>query len=199
MNHLPSTEAAIIPTAATGETLRAKPVVVIPSILVHVTLPVVLRRRVAPIAIQHDIDAIELEARLLPDHSDSESPADAGGEHPLGVGDVSCAREAPGVLCLGRGHLINQPLEIRAYAERPKHQTSHAAKRGQFTTERAVKSSSSPAAVLAIASIQFGFIVVVNLGLALAHLLAGTALEPSKSTIKFLKSSEQSNTATSHL
>ena len=60
MNHLPSTEAAIIPTAATRETLRAKPVVVIPSILVHVTLPVVLRRRVAPIAIQHDIDAIEI-------------------------------------------------------------------------------------------------------------------------------------------
>ena len=56
-------EAATV-TAAPGEPPGAEAVVVVPLVLLHVALPVELRSRVSPVAVEHDPDAVELEARL---------------------------------------------------------------------------------------------------------------------------------------
>ena len=40
-------------------------VVVVLLVLLHVLLAVELRRRVGPVAVEHDLDAVKLEARLL--------------------------------------------------------------------------------------------------------------------------------------
>ena len=71
--HLTCAEAATV-TAAPGEPPGAEAVVVVPLVLLHVALPVELRSRVSPVAVEHDPDAVELEARLLPHHRHAERP-----------------------------------------------------------------------------------------------------------------------------
>ena len=134
--HLTSAEAATV-IAAPGEPLGAEAVVVVPLVLLHVALPVELRSRVSPVAVEHDPDAVELEARLLPHHRHAERPAHAGGEDLLGVSDVPGTAEAPALLGLAPSHLVDQPLQILTHTVWTKNKALDAAVGVQLGAERA--------------------------------------------------------------
>ena len=148
-------EAATV-TAAPGEPLGAEAVVVVPLVLLHVALPVELRSRVSPVAVEHDPDAVELEARLLPHHRHAERPAHAGGEDLLGVSDVPGTAEAPALLGLAPSHLVDQPLQILTHTVWTKNKALDAAVGVQLGAERAGKLRPRPAAVQPVGLVQLG-------------------------------------------
>lgn len=145
---------AAVPAAA-RESLGAVAVVVVLLVLLHVLLAVELRRRVGPVAVEHDLDAVKLEARLLPDHGDPDPPPHGGSEDPLGVGGVAGPRETPGLRCLGGGHLVDQPLEVRTDAPRSEDEALDAAELAQLRTEWAAKPGPPPAAVLPVVLVYY--------------------------------------------